>query len=242
MVTEIRYETPAEAIAGIEGKAIFLAGVTVRGHQQHLTSWRFECIEEFNRQGFEGTLIIPEFVSKTESDKGKAWIPLWEFEGLKRADVIMFWVPRTRELIGLTTNWEHGYWVGRDHEKLVYGRPDEAYRMGYIDIMWEAAILNKTSLSAPPIYKTLSDTVAAAISKSDDEEYVLDYCEKCIQLTNHLHGNCQKCKARRRMLELLNDEKVREIAINYARTSGAWNQAEAESKWDSYVSHQKNTL
>lgn len=165
MIQEIRYETPAETIAGIEGKVIFLAGPTVRGHQPHLTSWRFACIDEFKKRGFEGTLVIPEFTSKTESDKGKGWIPLWEFEGLKRADIIMFWVPRTRELIGLTTNWEHGYWVGRHHEKCVYGRPDDAYRMGYLDIMWKAAAesVGKVSLD---IFNTMEETVRVSILKS----------------------------------------------------------------------------
>ncbi len=37
--------------------------------------------------------------SKTESDKGKDWIPVWEFNGLKKADCILFWIPRTRDKI-----------------------------------------------------------------------------------------------------------------------------------------------
>ena len=181
MLTEIRYETPIESIAGIEGDVIFLAGPTVRGHQPHLTSWRFAAIEELKRQGFDGTVIIPEFVSKTESDKHRTDLPLWEFAGLKRANVITFWIPRTRDfvlndskiitgLIALTTNWEHGYWVARCPEKLVYGRPDDAYRMSYLDIMWEAALRDRhsypaaTTFFAPPILRTLEGTVAASIA------------------------------------------------------------------------------
>lgn len=158
----IRYESPATKTALLEGKVIFLAGPTVRGNQQHLISWRFACIEEFKKQGFEGTLVVPEFTSKAESDKGKEWIPLWEYEGLKRADVILFWIPRTRELIGLTTNWEHGYWVGREQSKCIYGRPDDAYRMGYLDIMWKAAAI-QNGQTPPPVYNTLASTVKATI-------------------------------------------------------------------------------
>lgn len=157
----LRYETPKEEFNNyIDKPIIFLAGPTVRGNQQHLTSWRFEAIDEFERQGFDGTLIVPEFTSKTESDQHRPDIPVWEFVGLQIANCIMFWIPRTRELIGLTTNWEHGYWVARDRDKVVYGRPDDAYRMGYLDIMWNEVC--PTSLGNS-IYNTLPDTIAESI-------------------------------------------------------------------------------
>ena len=40
-----RYEDSPESVRDVEGKTVFLAGPTVRGNQQHLTSWRFEAIE-----------------------------------------------------------------------------------------------------------------------------------------------------------------------------------------------------
>jgi len=140
---------------------IFLAGPTVRGNQQHLTSWRFDAIKEFKKQKFNGVLVVPEFKDKTKSDKGKEWIPLWEFERLKVADCIMFWIPRTKELIGLTTNFEIGYWIAKDSDKVVYGRPNDAYRMDYIDIMW-----NENTMNAP-IYNTLEDTVKESIKRAN---------------------------------------------------------------------------
>ena len=158
-----RYEDSEESVSSVEGPVIFLAGPTVRGNQPHLTSWRFEAIELFKEKKFNGSLVVPEFTSKAESDKGKKWIPMWEFNGLKRADCIMFWIPRTRELIGLTTNWEHGYWMGKEINKVVYGRPDDAYRIGYLDIMWEA-ICKEKNLQSNKIQNKLSDTVDSAIS------------------------------------------------------------------------------
>jgi hypothetical protein len=163
-----RYENSVDEVSLIEGPSIFLAGPTVRGHQPHLTSWRFEAIEEFKRQGYEGSLIVPEFTSKTESDKGKEWIPLWEYNGLKKCDVIMFWIPRTRELIALTTNMEFGFWQGREPEKMVYGRPDDAYRMGYLDVMWKAVA--EEGRYEPLIYNTLADTISASIQKTKNNE------------------------------------------------------------------------
>jgi nucleoside 2-deoxyribosyltransferase len=157
-----RYEETESAILSIDRPSIFLAGPTVRGNQPHLTSWRFAAIEEFVKQGFDGDLIVPEFTSKTESDKGKAWVPLWEYNGLKKADCIMFWVPRTRELIALTTNMEFGYWQAREPQKMIYGRPDDAYRMGYLDIMW-TTVASENHQYDSTIYNTLEDTVSACI-------------------------------------------------------------------------------
>jgi nucleoside 2-deoxyribosyltransferase len=167
MVKVHRYEESEAMVNSIDRPSVFLAGPTVRGNQPHLTSWRFAAIEEFDKQGFRGELIVPEFTSKSESDKGKEWIPLWEYNGLKKADCIMFWVPRTRELIALTTNMEFGYWQAREPQKMVYGRPDIAYRMGYLDIMWKAVAAENKQYK-PFIYNTLESTVSAAIKMSYD--------------------------------------------------------------------------
>lgn len=150
--------------------SVFLAGPTVRGHQTHLKSWRDEAIGLFELYGFkDGNLIIPEFLEKTESDQYRYDLPVWEFTGLQRCHVIMFWIPRTRELIGLTTNHEHGYWLARNPDKVVYGHPHDAYRMTYLDIMWveDAKRRSKdTGCHVPcPIYTGLQSTVIATIDK-----------------------------------------------------------------------------
>lgn len=160
------YENSEKQVTDIVGPSIFLAGPTVRGHQPHLTSWRIEAVEEFKRQNFEGSLIIPEFTSKIESDKHKKWVPLWELNGLKKSTVILFWIPRSKDfdketgltgLIGLTTNWEMGYWLGKKHKKVIYGRPDNSYRNDYPDTMVEKLFPEKT------IHNTLENTIKDAI-------------------------------------------------------------------------------
>jgi len=162
-MNQIRYETDIDTV-DFTKPTIFMAGCTVRGNQPYLTSWRFEAVELFKKKGFDGNLIIPEFVSKTESDKHRPDRPIWEFKGLQRCGVIMFWINRSRELIGLTSNHEHGYWMGRDRSKMVYGRPDDAYRMAYLDIMW-VQDANRLNIVAEPIYRTLETTVEAALVK-----------------------------------------------------------------------------
>jgi hypothetical protein len=161
-MNQIRYETPMTDVDW-NLPTIFFAGPTVRGNQPHLTSWRFDAADMFSQKRFEGNVIIPEFTDKSESDKYRYDIPVWEYTGLSNSNVIMFWIPRTRELIGLTTNHEHGYWLARDRQKVVYGRPDNAYRMTYLDIMWVEDAKRRGWKSIPPIYNTMEKTVDAAI-------------------------------------------------------------------------------
>jgi len=172
-----RYEDSIESVENIEKPSIFLAGPTVRGHQPYLTSWRHEVIEKVKDWGHKVDLIVPEFISPLTSDKGVKRCPIWEFAGLQKADCILFWIPRTRDklvdgkiqtgLIALTTNMEFGYWQGRQPDKMIYGRPNDAYRMSYLDIMWKAVYDEQRSKTYNPcIYDTLENTISASITKA----------------------------------------------------------------------------
>lgn len=156
-----RYESPEQGVTEAPGPVIFLAGPTVRGNQPHLTSWRFEAIKIFKKFKFKGSLIVPEFTLQTESDKGKDWIVHWENNGLVRADCIMFWIPRTRELIGLTTNFELGYWMNKQPSKVIYGRPDDAFRVRYLDLMWGISGMSHL------VYNTLEAIIKNSIKLSN---------------------------------------------------------------------------
>ncbi|MFA5311681.1 MAG: nucleoside 2-deoxyribosyltransferase domain-containing protein [Methanomassiliicoccales archaeon] len=160
----ITYETPCNAI-DLKQPTIFLAGPTVRGNQYHLLpSWRDEAIKLFQQANFHGNLIVPEFLKTTISDKYRYDLPEWEFFGLSNCHVILFWIPRTKELIGLTTNYEIGYWTARDRKKIVYGRPDNAYRIQYLDVMWYADGKQQNHEEQNyPIYNTLPKTVVASL-------------------------------------------------------------------------------
>jgi nucleoside 2-deoxyribosyltransferase len=168
MINEIRYETFQKDV-DYSFPSVFLAGPTVRGNQKHLVSWRKDAVRLFNEYGFKGNLIIPEFSNNSESDEVRYDLPLWEFEGLRRSNVIMFWIPRTRELIGLTTNHEIGYWMARDREKIVYGRPRDAFRMAYVDIMWVEDYKDRFGKnSGAKIHTTLESTVKGVIEKVEE--------------------------------------------------------------------------
>lgn len=166
----IKYETPIENI-DFSLQSVFFMGPTVRGNQPHLKSWRPDAVALFKAKKFAGNLILPEFEKPTESDKYRYDVPQWEFAGLQKCHVIMLWLPRTRDLIGLTTNWEMGYWVARDRNKLVYGRPDDAYRVTYCDIMWVEDARRRQKEAGTPtmpdvtIHNTLEKTVDAVLKR-----------------------------------------------------------------------------
>lgn len=168
---EIRYESPVEFVDWTL-PTIFLAGPTVRGHQSHLVSWRDDAVQLFKGYKFNGNLIIPEFSDKHASDKYRYDIPIWEDYGLHECGVIMFWIPRTKELIGLTTNCEFGYWMGYDQTKMIYGRPDDAYRITYLDIMW-VQNSKRNHMAVPPIHHTLEKTVWASLQ----HPRIVNFCE-----------------------------------------------------------------
>jgi nucleoside 2-deoxyribosyltransferase len=135
----------------------------VRGHQTHLTSWRPDACNILQGLNFGGNVIIPEFTNLKESDKYRYDVPVWENAGLTRSDAILFWVARTKELIALTTNYELGYWTARDRDKIVYGRPDTAYRVTYDDIMWVEDAKRYKPMKDCTIYNTLEKTTGAAM-------------------------------------------------------------------------------
>lgn len=159
----VKYEQDIDKICREDDPIIFLAGPTVRGNQLHLVSWRLSAINILKEKNYTGTVIIPEFSDKTESDKYRYDLPMWENIGLSFADIIIFWIPRTRELIGLTTNFEFGYWMAKNRSKIIYGRPDDAYRITYTDIMWVEDAKQRGVKC--PIYNTLEKTIEASLLK-----------------------------------------------------------------------------
>lgn len=152
---ELRYDIPEKELKRTlysYENSVFLAGPTVRGHQQHLQpSWRFEACNTLKQLNYNGAVVIPEFPDTSLADKGNEdWIVPWEFCGLKYCRHIVFWIPRTKELIGLNTNFEFGYWLSQKRTDIIYGRPEGSYRNKYLDIMWQIDAANTeicTSLS-----------------------------------------------------------------------------------------------
>lgn len=136
-------------------KMIFLAGPSPRNN--NVVSWRKEALNNLKEMGYDGTVFVPEPSSEHYADYEDQIG--WEWEAMKRADVILFWVPRDLETLpAFTTNIEFGQWI--DSGKVVFGFPEEAEKMRYLE-----ALANKNVVAC---HHTLKDTLNDAIYKLGD--------------------------------------------------------------------------
>ena len=113
--------------------SIFLAGPTPRSSE--VISWRNEAINILKQLDYNGIIYIPECDFLNSNFDYTTQVE-WEWEAMEYADIILFWVPRSKELPGFTTNVEFGYWLGKNRQKVYYGRPDEAINNRYLDALY----------------------------------------------------------------------------------------------------------
>ncbi len=114
--------------------SIFLAGPTPRS--EDVLSWRPQALELLKKHKFNGTVFVPEnYNGKREYDVVQAAI--WERKALHMANVIMFWVPRVLDTMpAFTTNVEFGYYIAKFPSHILYGRPDSAVKVRYLDWLY----------------------------------------------------------------------------------------------------------
>ena len=114
-------------------KSIFLAGPTPRG--ENSTSWRTEACKKLEEYGFDGVVYVPEY-STWKPKEDYVDQAMWEREALTEATTILFWIPRhLPDMPAFTTNVEFGYWLHTN--KVIYGRPDDAEKIKYLDWLYE---------------------------------------------------------------------------------------------------------
>ena len=97
-------------------KSIFLAGPTPRG--ENAKSWRVDVCKKLEELGFDGVVYVPEYSSwKPKEDYVDQ--AMWEREGLTKASIIVFWIPRSLpDMPAFTTNVEFGYWLHSKKDNL----------------------------------------------------------------------------------------------------------------------------
>lgn len=138
----------------LDGPSIFLAGPTPRDVVAQ-PSWRPEAIDNINSVGFDGHVFVPEDESWGLDPKVYEDQVLWEWDALEVSTVIAFWIPRELRLMpGFTTNTEVGMVFRQTN--VVYGWPDDAAKMGYIDML-----VRRRAGCTP--HKTLRETMRAAV-------------------------------------------------------------------------------
>lgn len=140
-------------------KSIFLAGPTPRGNS--IESWRKYACKYLEEIGFDGVVYVPEYsIWKPKEDYTDQAV--WERVALSNATIIAFWIPRQLpDMPAFTTNVEFGYWLHTG--KILYGRPDDARKIKYLDWLYE------TDMNSKP-YNSLEELLIESKNKADELE------------------------------------------------------------------------
>jgi hypothetical protein len=153
-------------------KSLFLAGPSPRTQEDH--DWRIEALIELQRLNFTGTVFIPipSTQFKAYRDLPACLLSLfepltgpststwhydnqisWECDTRHMSDLIVFWVPRTTQMPGFTTNVEFGEDLHTN--KMLYGRPETALKCRYLD--------NRYQETGSTPYTDLAQLLSAAL-------------------------------------------------------------------------------
>jgi len=133
-------------------KSLFLAGPSPRNPDQ--PNWRPEALAALEAMGYDGVVFVPLPRNGDWSHGYDAQVE-WELTHLNMADVVLFWVPRSKDLPAMTTNVEFGSFY--DTGKAILGYPKDATQMRYLDH------LAKTE--SVTVCGTLEDTLRAAVTR-----------------------------------------------------------------------------
>lgn len=122
-------------------------------------SWKtYEIVPLLVAAGFEGVVIIPE--PRPDESGVTPWFDTdyddileEEYFKFQLADVLLAWVPRTRENPAINTNYQLG--KGMDSGKVVFGAPDGAWKTRYLRHWAEKLVV--------PVASTPEETVAYAL-------------------------------------------------------------------------------
>lgn len=110
-------------------RTLFLAGPTDRGNRP--TAWRQEALQILKDLDFDGHVFIPEAEGGRWNGNKDAQFE-WEDEALRRADAIVFWMPRDLQTLpGFTTNIEFGLYARS--RKIVWAAPEGALKVDWIE-------------------------------------------------------------------------------------------------------------
>jgi len=156
----------------LKGKnSIFLAGPTPRSLD--VETWRKEAIRILNELGFDGIVYVPELEvdNRTFNYDNQVW---WEREALYNSNVIVFWIPRSAQLPAFTTNVEYGYWIAKNSNKIIYGRPDDSEKNRYLDWLYQTETGNKPINNLEELLKNAVKLANENKNKTDIDSYELN--------------------------------------------------------------------
>ena len=144
-------------------KSIFLAGPTKR-NSNFYHSWRFSACNFLENLDNNLIIYIPEYINEPFDEQYVEKQCLWERKALENADCILFWIDRQiqNNMPAFTTNVEFGTFLQIKPNQIVYGRPDSADKMRYLDWLYKYE-----RGSDVIIYNDFNKALKAAYEKAD---------------------------------------------------------------------------
>lgn len=132
--------------------AIFLAGPCPRGNDEW--DWRNDAFDYLNKKDFDGVVITPTNKFYDEDNKDElATQTYWEHEAMCKSSAIVFWIDRSEEHPGYTTNIEFGEWF--ENPRAIIGMPTKAIKNNYLK--------ERCKIIGKKYYSTLEATLDAAL-------------------------------------------------------------------------------
>jgi nucleoside 2-deoxyribosyltransferase/8-oxo-dGTP pyrophosphatase MutT (NUDIX family) len=137
-------------------KSIYLAGPTPRAPE--VNSWRPQALESLKALDYDGIVFIPEAQDGHRSQDYDLQME-WELDAMRRSDIILFWIPATKETLPAnTTRVEFGIQIHTG--KVILGIPEEAYQTRYIETLSEKYGIQ--------VHRSLEATIKAACTQLGD--------------------------------------------------------------------------
>ncbi|MCC7522395.1 hypothetical protein IT407_01145 [Candidatus Uhrbacteria bacterium] len=145
-----------DPLVGTALPSLFLAGPTPR--HPHVRSWRPQALRTIRSYREKLAIYYPEPRGSDSWNPDGVQHIRWEREALKRADAILFWMPRQlTNMPGFRSNTEWGFWTARNPDKLVLGYPKDAPGM--------RGMSDDAQYYGIPIAHSLSATVKLSLEK-----------------------------------------------------------------------------
>jgi calcineurin-like phosphoesterase family protein len=161
----MRILTPYDNFNNLKN-AVFLAGTCFKDND-----WRDEAIKLFEKHGFDGDIINPV---NNNYDDNLVKQTKFEVNGFHYASCILFWIPRSEQNPGLTTNIEFGEWFNKDG--VYVGFPDNSYKNDYLEVRLRESGLKR--------YSSLEEMVKKIVKHFK--------CQKRIFFTSDTHFSAQR--------------------------------------------------
>ncbi len=230
-----------DPIPEVVTKSIFLAGPSPRTKNEK--EWRKEAIELLKKYNFDGEVFIPcprhVFHDTPTSNEWNYDNQInWEVTHRHIANKILFWMPRKiqENMPAFTTNIEFG--EDLNSGKIVYGRPDDAEKIRYLDQRVEELNLKIYNNLEEQIKDTVQDLNNGA-KRFLGEVYVPLHIWKTemFQSWYQSHKNNQN---KLLFAQVLSTFQVKQTVFSFALKVHVWIESEQRIKDNEFVFSRKD--